>query len=113
MVFDTSVPDIHMNSFQRQDCSYSIYSSSGEELKKVLPTNVPQPLGNGLKICCFVDADHAGESLALSSRTGFIVMLDNSPVYWYSKKQSTIDASKFGSKFMAMKQAAEYLRVLC
>ena len=30
MVFDPSEPDIYMNSFQRQDWSYSIYSSPGE-----------------------------------------------------------------------------------
>ena len=33
MVFDPSDPDIDMDSFQRQDWSYSIYSSPGEELK--------------------------------------------------------------------------------
>ena len=33
MVFDPSDPEIDMNSFQRQDWSYLIYSSPGEELK--------------------------------------------------------------------------------
>ena len=33
MVFDQSEPEIDMNSFQRRDWIYSIYSSPGEELK--------------------------------------------------------------------------------
>ena len=73
---------------------------------------MPQPLGNGFKIRCFVDADHAGESITRSLRTGFIVMLNNAPIYCYSKKQSKIETSTFVRKCMAMKQAAEYLRGL-
>ena len=72
-----------------------------------------QTLGNGFKICCFVDADHAGEYLTRRSRNGFIVMLNNATIYWYSKKKYTIETSTFGSKLMAMKQAEEYLRGLC
>ena len=102
MVFDPSEPDINMNSFWRQYWTYSICSSPGEELKEVLLPNMSQLLGNGFKIRFFVDADHAGESLTCRSRTGFIVMLNNSPIYWYSKKQSTIETSTFGNKFMAM-----------
>ena len=71
-----------MNNFQRQDWSYLIYTSPGEEHKEVLQTNMPQPLGNGFKIRCFVDADHAGESLTRRSITGLIIMINNAPMYW-------------------------------
>ena len=81
IVFDTSEPDIDMNSFQRQDWSYSIYSFPGEETKEVLPPNMSQLLGNGFKIRCFVDADHAGDYLTRRSRTGFIFILNNAPIY--------------------------------
>ena len=60
----------------------------------------------------FVDADHAGNLVTRRSRTGFVVMLNNAPVYWYSKKQGSVETSTFGSEFMAMKQAAEYVRSL-
>ena len=109
MVFDPSDPDIDMDSFQRQDWSYSIYSLPGEKLKEKLPPNMPQPLGNGFKLCCFVDADHTGESLTRRSRTGFIVMLNNAPIYWHPKKQTTVETSAFGSEFMAMNQEIDYL----
>ena len=34
------------------------------------------------------------------------------PIYWYSKKQTGIETSTFGSEFIAMKQCCEYLRGL-
>ena len=60
----------------------------------------------------YVDADHAGETLTRRSRTGYIVFLNNAPIYWYSKKQTSCETSTFGSEFIAMKQATEYVRGL-
>ena len=54
MVFDPSDPEIDMNSFRRQDWSYSVYSLPGEELKEALPPNMPKPLGHVFNIVCFV-----------------------------------------------------------
>ena len=76
----------------------------------MLPPNTPKPLGHGFNICCFVDADHAGESLTRRSLTGFIVMLNNAPIYWHSKKHTSVDMSTFGSEMMAIKQEADYIR---
>ena len=110
MKFDTSESEINMNSFQRQDWSYSIYSSPGEELKEALPANMPKPLGHGFKIRCFVDVDHAGDYLTCRSRTGFIVMFNNAPIYCHLKKQTSVETSTFGSEMMAMKQAVDYIQ---
>ena len=70
---------------------------------------MPKPLGHGFNICCFVGADHAGESLTRRSQTGFIVMLNNASIYWHSKKQTSVETSTFGSEMMAMKQSADYI----
>ena len=32
------------------------------------------------------------------------------PIYWLSKKQTSVETSSFGSEFTAMKQCAEYVR---
>ena len=45
------------------------------------------------------------------SLTGFLVYLNNAPVYWISKKMS-VESASFGSEFMAMKHFCEYLRVI-
>ena len=110
MVFDPSEPEIDMNYFQSQEWSYLIYSSPGEELKEALPPNTTKPLGHGFKIRCFVDADPARESLTRRSQTGFIVMLNNAPIYWHSKKQTSVETTTFGSEMVAMNQAADYIR---
>jgi hypothetical protein len=60
----------------------------------------------------FVDADHAGDQVTRRSRTGFIVFLNNAPIYWSSKKQNSCETSTFGSEFVAMKKAMEYVRGL-
>ena len=44
------------------------------------------------------------------SRTGFIVLLNNAPIYWFLKKQSGVETSSFGSEFIAMKTACEHVR---
>ena len=73
---------------------------------------MPTPLGIAIRMVAYVDSDHAGESLTRRSRTGFLVFLNRSLVYWFSKKQTSCETSTFGSEFVAMKQACEYIRGL-
>ena len=46
------------------------------------------------------------------SRTGFLVFLNCALVYWWSKKQNSVESLSFGSEFIAMKQCCEYIRGL-
>ena len=59
-----------------------------------------------------VDADHAGDEITRRSRTGFIVYLNNAPVYWYSKRQGSVESSTYQAEFTAMREATEYIRAL-
>ena len=63
-------------------------------------------------IRCFVDADHAADTISRKSRTGFIAYVNMSPVFWFGKKQTTVETSSFGSKFVAMKNCTEFIRGL-
>ena len=69
-----------------------------------------EPLGQPFVMIFFVNSDHAGESVTRRSRTGCIIFLKNESIYWISKKQSSCKTSTFGSNFVAMKQATEYVR---
>ena len=60
----------------------------------------------------FVNSDHTGDQVTRRSRTGFLVYLNNTLIYWTSKKQTTVETSSFGSEFMAMKHATEHVRDL-
>ena len=108
MVFDPSLPDVDMNEFTRKDWTASEQMKYEEEL----PGNMITPRGLGFRIIVYVDADHAGDTITRRSRTGFIVFLNKSPIYWMSKKQNSVETSSFGSEFMAMKHCCEYVRGL-
>ena len=77
--------------------------------KEVIPPNAPTPLGKHVQMICFCDSDHAGDLLTRRSRTGVLIYLNRSPISWYSKKQSCIETSSFGSEFMALKTATDLI----
>ena len=110
MVFDPTPISPDLTLFERADWSYLPYD--GEMLKEELPADMPKPLGPSMTMRVFVDSDHAGDLLTRRSRTGFIIFLNNAPIYWSSKKQNSCETSTFGSEFVAMKQATEYVRGL-
>ena len=107
MVFDPSYPDIDIDQFPKKEWKHH-YGSMKEEVTD----DCPRPLGKELIIRAYVDADFAGDQLTRRSRTGFIVMVNSSPVYWYSKKQAVCETSSFGSEFLALKTCCEYLHGL-
>ena len=45
LVFVPTALDIDMNSFQKKDSTYSVYSTPGLELKEEVSPNIPEPLG--------------------------------------------------------------------
>ena len=70
--------------------------------------------GGGHPIQCLKTAGKGGEEelLPRKYRSEFIVMLDISPLFWFSKKQSAIKTCSFGSDFIFMKKYFEYIRCL-
>ena len=108
MVFDPSEPDIDETQFSGETWTDTVYGDCSEDI----PPNAPACRGFGFKIRAFVDSDHAGDSVTRRSRTGFIVFLNNAPIYWTSKKQGSIETSSFASEFIAMKTCCEYIRGL-
>ena len=109
MVFDHTVPAIDYSEFPKQDWENTVYANERGELKEDVPLNMPTPLGKGFKMQAFVDSDHAGDQVTRRSRTGFLVYLNNTLIYWTLKKQTTVETSSFGSEFMAMMYAMEYV----
>ena len=50
-------------------------------VKRELPPVVPPSKGTGFIIIAYVDADHADDSMTRRSRTGYILYLNNAPVF--------------------------------
>ena len=108
MVFDSSEPSIDRNLFIKEDWSAVAYGECVEEL----PGNTPEPRGPEMIMRAFVDSDHAGDTATRRFRTGFMIFLNNSPICWFSKRQTSVETSSFGSEFVAMKLCCEYIRGL-
>ena len=109
MVFDPSYPEVDKDLFERKDWTTTEF---GLKTKEEMPTDMPEPRGLGFVMRSFVDADHATDSITRRSRTGFLVYLNSAPIYWMSRKQTSVETSSFGSEFIAMKQCTEYVRGL-
>ena len=77
------------------------------DANEATPANAPDPRGKPVQINCFVDADHAGNVVTRRSQTGILIYLNMAPIFWFSKKQNTVETSTFSSEFVALKIATE------
>ena len=107
LVFDPTPPEIDQAAFERKDWSTSEFGHL--EGAEQVPSNAPKPRGFGFVIRAKVDADHATNTVTRKSRSGFLVYLNSALIYWFSKKQTSVESSSFGSEFCAMKLCCEYL----
>ena len=73
---------------------------------------MPPPRGESVSTQCFVDSDHAGNTVTKRSQTGLLLFVNRAPIVWYSKRQNTVETSTFGSEFIAMKTAVEQIEAL-
>ena len=107
MVFDPAYPEIDLSNFPKRD-----WNNFYGEVKEQLPPAMPEPLGNPVIVRLFVDADYAGDGANRRSRTGFFIFINNAPIVWFSKRQTRIENSVFGSEFIAMRTGLETVQGL-
>ena len=74
-----------------------------------VPNDLPLPQGNMARLTCYVDADHARDSVTRRSVTGIFVLLNNTPIVWMSKRQRTVETSTYGSELVAARIAIDIL----
>jgi hypothetical protein len=109
LVFDDADVELAPNTFRAVDWS-DIYNM--EEMKEELPPDMPKARGRAVTITCFVDANHAGNVVTRRSHSGVLIFVQNAPIIWYSKRQNTVEASTFGSEFVALRIAKELVEAL-
>jgi hypothetical protein len=71
------------------------------DVAEELPVGMPEPRGKSVVITCFVDSNHARNTVTRRSHTGILIFVKNAPIIFYSKRQNTVKMSTFGSKFVA------------
>ena len=68
---------------------------------------LPKPLMNELSTNIFIDSNHGHDKLTGRSITGILSFVGRTPIYWGSKRQSTVQTATFGAEFVALKKAVE------
>ena len=89
--------------YKKYDWANTVYGTRQEEF----PMNMPEPLGGLMRITQYVDANLYFDLVSGRACTGILTFLNQTPVDWYSKKQSTVATATFGSEFVAAKTAVE------
>jgi len=78
-----------------------------EELKEILPTDVPAPLGEFVTLTRYVNANLLHDMTTGKSVTGILHLLNQTPIDWYCKKQPTVATATYGSEFVAARTCVE------
>mmetsp|Transcript_8647 Transcript_8647/g.12593 ORF Transcript_8647/g.12593 Transcript_8647/m.12593 type:complete len:946 (-) Transcript_8647:1039-3876(-) len=107
LVFDDAEPDL--SEYYFHVCDWSEYYHDAAE---PIPPNMPEPLGHSVTTTCFCDTDHAGCKVTRRSQTGILIYVNKAPIFWYSKRQNTVESATFGSEFIALKTAIDQIDAL-
>ena len=84
------------------------YPNATENLLK----DKPMSKGELCTLTCYVDADHARDMVTRRSVTGILILLNNTPISWYSKRQKTVESATYGSELVASRIAVEKIIAL-
>jgi len=90
------VVDVIFNDIDREEWS-EFYKDAKEEF----PIRGPEPLGNQVRLSAYVDANYADNLKTRKSYSEILVYMNSVPIIWYSKRQNTVEASSFGSEYIA------------
>jgi len=103
MIIDNAI----FNDFDRQEWKDFYYDAREE-----VPIRMPEPLGNPVQMFAYVDANHAGNMKTRRSHSGILIYVNQAPIVWYSKRQNTVEASGFGSEYIALRICTEMVEAL-
>jgi len=106
ILIDVSHPHIRQKAEIAKDQEWiEFYPDAVENI----PYDKPEPRGELCTLTCFVDADHARDQLTRRSVTGILILLNNTPISWVSKRQKTVESSTYGSELVASRIAVELI----
>jgi hypothetical protein len=74
-----------------------------------IPKDLSPEKGSRVRMTVYVDADLAHDLVTRRSITGILVMLNNTPIRWISKRQNTVETSTYGSESVASRISTELI----
>jgi hypothetical protein len=105
VIIDTSYPDHSVYPVEDHSNWMEFYPDASEDI----PNDVPPKTEPRVRMTVYVDADHAHDLVTRRSITGILVMLNNTPIRWISKRQKTVETSSYGSELVASRVATELI----
>jgi hypothetical protein len=105
VIIDTSYPDHSVYLVEDHSNWMEFYPDAEEEI----PKDLPPEKGTRVRMTVYVDADHAHDLFTRRSITGILVILNNKPIRWISKRQKTVETSTYVSELVASRIATELI----
>ena len=84
---------------------HSIYGDCAEEISP----DMPEPKGMMIRMTTWKDANLMHCKVTGKSATGILHMINQTPIDWFSKKQSTVETATYGLEFVAARQATDQI----
>jgi hypothetical protein len=78
-------------------------------LRGNVKTGLVFPLSEGIRIVGYTDSDYANCTDARASISGVLVMVNGSPVHWYSSRQTTVTHLSTEAEHIAVDAGARVL----
>jgi hypothetical protein len=105
VIIDTSCPDHSLYPVEDHSNWMEFYLDASEEI----PKDLPPEKGPRVRMTVYVNADHAHDLVIRRTITGILVMLNNTPIRWVSKRQKTVETSTNGSELVSSRVATELI----
>jgi hypothetical protein len=105
LIVDTTYPDHSIYPVEDHPNWKDFYPDAEEEI----PNDLPMSKGPKVRMTVYVDADHAHDLVTRRSITGILMMLNNTPIRWVSKRQKTVETSTYGLELVASRIATELI----
>lgn len=105
----TAEPDYSSLPDHEYDWERRVYG----DVSKIIPPDVPTPLGKYVMLTHYFDANLYHDMLTGRSVTGILHLFNKTPIGWFSKKQATVEMVTYGSKFMAANTWVDQIIDLC
>jgi len=96
ITYDATLPDL-----DKYPVTEYKWFQSYPGIQEELPPDMPESRGNPVRMSGFFDASHASCLVTQRSVTRILLLLNRTPIKWYSKRQATVESSTYGSELVA------------
>ena len=106
--FRTGIPNheaIYGEHAKKFDWMQTVYG----DVKEDIPEDMPVPKGKPIRTTSYCDANLMHDLVTGRSCTGILHFINQTPIAWFSKRQSQVETATYGSEFMAARITVEQI----